>query len=129
MLSEQQVSSGLGFPCFHNFHQALDAGVVLGFGEVSGIRLVSVKAGDRDAAGLTDLAAHLGHEAGPQLAGTGRVHQQAFHGVCLAQQYIAEGGIGYAKELLEQALGAEKATDVISRLTASLQVKPFEFVR
>jgi len=52
-----------------------------------------------------------------------------FYQICLAQQYIAEGGIGYAKELLEQALGAEKATDVISRLTASLQVKPFEFVR
>ena len=52
-----------------------------------------------------------------------------FYQICLAQQYIAEGGIGYAKELLEQALGVEKATDVISRLTASLQVKPFEFVR
>ena len=25
-----------------------------------------------------------------------------FYQVCLAQQYIAEGGIGYAKELLEQ---------------------------
>ena len=52
-----------------------------------------------------------------------------FYGVCLAQQYIAEGGIGYAKELLEKALGAEKALDVIGKLTASLQVKPFEFVR
>ena len=52
-----------------------------------------------------------------------------FYQVCLAQQYIAEGGIGYAKELLEKALGEEKAVDVISRLTASLQVKPFEFVR
>ena len=52
-----------------------------------------------------------------------------FYQVCLAQQYIAEGGIGYAKELLEKALGEEKAVDVISKLTASLQVKPFEFVR
>ena len=52
-----------------------------------------------------------------------------FYEVCLAQQYIAEGGINYAKELLEKALGAEKAMDVIGRLTASLQVKPFEFVR
>ena len=52
-----------------------------------------------------------------------------FYGVCLAQQYIAEGGIGYAKELLEKALGTDKAHDVIGRLTASLQVKPFEFVR
>ena len=52
-----------------------------------------------------------------------------FYQVCLAQQYIAEGGIGYAKELLEKALGEDRAVDVISRLTASLQVKPFEFVR
>lgn len=52
-----------------------------------------------------------------------------FYEICLAQQYISEGGIGYAKELLEKALGAEKAMDVIGKLTASLQVKPFEFIR
>ena len=48
-----------------------------------------------------------------------------FYQICLAQQYIAEGGIGYAKELLDKALGEEKAQEV----TASLQVRPFEFVR
>lgn len=52
-----------------------------------------------------------------------------FYEVCLAQQYITEGGIGYAKELLDKALGEDKAEDVIGKLTASLQVKPFEFVR
>ena len=52
-----------------------------------------------------------------------------FYQVCLAQQYIAEGGIGYAKDLLEKALGEEKAQDVITKLTASLQVRPFEFIR
>ena len=54
---------------------------------------------------------------------------EEFYQLCLAQQYIAEGGIGYAKELLEKALGSEKAMSVIGKLTASLQVKPFEFVR
>ena len=54
---------------------------------------------------------------------------EEFYQVCLAQQYIAEGGISYAKELLEKALGNEKALDVIGKLAASLQVKPFEFVR
>ena len=54
---------------------------------------------------------------------------EEFYQVCLAQQYIAEGGIGYAKELLDKALGNEKAQEVISKLTASLQVRPFEFVR
>lgn len=52
-----------------------------------------------------------------------------FYQVCLAQQYIALGGIGYAKELLEKALGEQKAQDVITKLTASLQVRPFEFIR
>ena len=52
-----------------------------------------------------------------------------FYEVCLAQQYIAEGGITYAKDLLEKALGEERARDVIGKLTASLQVRPFEFVR
>ncbi len=52
-----------------------------------------------------------------------------FYQVCLAQQYIAEGGINYAKELLEKSFGADRAMDVIGKLTASLQVKPFEFIR
>ena len=52
-----------------------------------------------------------------------------FYEVCLAQQYIAEGGIAYAKELLDKALGEDRARDVIGKLTASLQVRPFEFVR
>ena len=71
-----------------------------------------------------------------EIANTRSVSPQAkeevlneFYEVCLAQQYIAEGGINYAKELLEKALGAEKAQDVIGRLTASLQVRPFEFIR
>ena len=52
-----------------------------------------------------------------------------FYQICLAQQYIIEGGINYAKEVLEKSFGVEKAKTVIGKLTASLQVKPFEFVR
>ena len=47
-----------------------------------------------------------------------------FYQICLAQQYIAEGGIGYAKELLDKALGEDRAKEVITKLTASLQVRP-----
>ncbi len=54
---------------------------------------------------------------------------EEFYQVCLAQQYIVEGGIQYAKDLLEKALGVEHAKTVIGKLTASLQVRPFEFVR
>jgi len=54
---------------------------------------------------------------------------EEFYQICLAQEYIAEGGIGYAKEILEKALGSQKALEVINKLTVSLQVRPFEFVR
>ena len=39
---------------------------------------------------------------------------EEFYQVCLAQQYIAEGGIGYAKELLEKALGSDKASQLLN---------------
>lgn len=52
-----------------------------------------------------------------------------FYDVCIAQQYIAEGGIGYAKTLLEQAIGGERANAIIEKLTASLQVRPFDFIK
>ncbi|KGG80758.1 flagellar motor switch protein FliG [Caloranaerobacter azorensis H53214] len=52
-----------------------------------------------------------------------------FYQLCLAQEYISEGGINYAKDVLERALGSQKAIDIINRLTASLQVRPFEFIR
>lgn len=61
--------------------------------------------------------------------GTKEAVMDEFYQVCLAQQYIAEGGINYAKELLEKALGVDKAREVIGKLTASLQVRPFEFIR
>lgn len=54
---------------------------------------------------------------------------EEFYQICLAQDYIAEGGIGYAKDILEKALGTQKALDIINKLTVSLQVKPFDFVR
>ncbi|AXI39843.1 MAG: flagellar motor switch protein FliG [Bacillaceae bacterium] len=54
---------------------------------------------------------------------------EEFHQIALAQDYIAQGGIQYAKEVLEKALGGEKASEIIRRLTSSLQVRPFDFVR
>ncbi|NLJ79138.1 MAG: flagellar motor switch protein FliG [Tissierellia bacterium] len=52
-----------------------------------------------------------------------------FYEIALAQQYISEGGINYAKEILERALGPKKAVNIISKLTSSLHVRPFEFIR
>lgn len=52
-----------------------------------------------------------------------------FHQMALAQEYISSGGLDYAREVLEKALGAEKAVSIINRLTASLQIRPFDFAR
>ncbi|MFZ3587924.1 flagellar motor switch protein FliG [Bacillus sp. DJP31] len=54
---------------------------------------------------------------------------EEFHQIALAQDYIAQGGISYAKQVLEKALGVENAANIINRLTSSLQVKPFDFAR
>ncbi|MFI8574684.1 MAG: flagellar motor switch protein FliG [Bacillota bacterium] len=54
---------------------------------------------------------------------------EEFHHIAIAQDYISQGGIGYAKTVLEKALGSEQALAIINRLTSSLQVKPFDFAR
>jgi len=52
-----------------------------------------------------------------------------FHELAMAQSYITQGGIGFAKTVLEKAVGEEKAMALIHRLTSTLQVRPFEFAR
>ncbi|PTQ57727.1 MAG: Flagellar motor switch protein FliG [Candidatus Carbobacillus altaicus] len=52
-----------------------------------------------------------------------------FQQLVLAQQYLAQGGIQYAREILEKALGTHKAHEVLGRLTATLQVRPFDFMK
>ncbi|MBH0160986.1 MULTISPECIES: flagellar motor switch protein FliG [Fictibacillus] len=52
-----------------------------------------------------------------------------FHQLALAQDYITQGGIGYAKTVLEKAIGKDEAMQIINRLTSTLQVRPFDFAR
>ncbi|RXI98009.1 flagellar motor switch protein FliG [Anaerobacillus alkaliphilus] len=54
---------------------------------------------------------------------------EQFHQLAIAQDYITQGGIGYAKSVLEKALGEQQAMEIINRLTSTLQVKPFDFAR
>ncbi|MDR0502606.1 MAG: flagellar motor switch protein FliG [Treponema sp.] len=54
---------------------------------------------------------------------------QEFQEMMMANQFISSGGIDYARELLEKSLGSQKAIDIINRLTSSLQVRPFDFIR
>ncbi len=52
-----------------------------------------------------------------------------FHQMLMAKDYISSGGLDYAREILEKALGSEKAVAIINRLTANLQIRPFDFAR
>lgn len=52
-----------------------------------------------------------------------------FHEMCIAQDFLTIGGIGYAQDVLESALGKDRAKEIIHRLTTQLQVKPFDFAR
>jgi flagellar motor switch protein FliG len=52
-----------------------------------------------------------------------------FHEMCIAQDYLATGGISFAQDVLESALGKDRSRQIIQRLTAQLQVKPFDFAR
>ena len=66
------------------------------------------------------------HRVSPQLKES---ILEEFYEICLAQEYISEGGIGYARSVLEKALGGNRADELINRLSSSLQVRPFEFIR
>lgn len=46
----------------------------------------------------------------------------------IANRYVTSGGIEFARTLLEQALGPERALEVLNRLQSSLQEVPFEFL-
>ncbi|MCK8823554.1 flagellar motor switch protein FliG [Fuchsiella alkaliacetigena] len=52
-----------------------------------------------------------------------------FHQMCVAFDYLSQGGINYAREVLEKALGENQAESIIKRLTSSLQVRPFDQLR
>jgi flagellar motor switch protein FliG len=52
-----------------------------------------------------------------------------FYQLAMAQDFLSTGGLEYAQDVLEKALGSEKAANILSRLTTSLQVRPFDFLR
>ncbi|HON56142.1 MAG TPA: flagellar motor switch protein FliG [bacterium] len=54
---------------------------------------------------------------------------QEFHEMLMANDFITQGGLDYARQVLEKALGTQRSMDIINRLTQSIQVKPFDFVR
>lgn len=52
-----------------------------------------------------------------------------FYGLCVTQKVIAEGGIDYARDVLEKAFGQQQAISLMERVSKSLRTKAFDFVR
>lgn len=52
-----------------------------------------------------------------------------FYRLCLTQKFITDGGMGYARQVLEKAFGAQAANSLLERVTKSLKVRAFEFLR
>jgi len=52
-----------------------------------------------------------------------------FYKMAVAKRYVAQGGIEFARDLLEQALGSDRALEVLNKLQSSLQEVPFEFLK
>ncbi len=51
------------------------------------------------------------------------------YSMAVAKRFVTQGGIDYAKELLEKSFGSERAYDILNRLQASLQEVPFQFLK
>ncbi|MCF7810684.1 flagellar motor switch protein FliG [bacterium] len=56
-----------------------------------------------------------------------RIHSvnEEYHNMILAQKYISVGGLNYAHEILEAALGTDKALEIVNRVQLTLEVKGF----
>ncbi|GAB1477111.1 flagellar motor switch protein FliG [Bacillota bacterium] len=54
---------------------------------------------------------------------------EEFYGLCVAQKVYLEGGVAYAKNVLEKAFGVQQGTALLERVTKTLRTKAFEFVR
>ncbi|MGP1570030.1 MAG: flagellar motor switch protein FliG [Eubacteriales bacterium] len=52
-----------------------------------------------------------------------------FYKLCLTQKVITEGGVDYAKTVLEKAFGSQQAATLLERVTRNLKTRAFEFIR
>lgn len=52
-----------------------------------------------------------------------------FYGLCVTQKVINEGGVTYAKDILEKAFGPQMASSFMERISKNLQTKAFAFIR
>ena len=54
---------------------------------------------------------------------------EEFQTLASARRYYAQGGMDFAREVLEATLGSDRAKELLDRMKASLVEMPFEFLR
>lgn len=52
-----------------------------------------------------------------------------FYKSCITQKVVTEGGMEYARSVLEKAFGPDMAADLLNKVSKSLQSKAFSFLR
>lgn len=52
-----------------------------------------------------------------------------FYQLCVTQKVFTDGGVEYARAVLEKAFGAKTAEALLERITKALQTKAFDFIR
>lgn len=81
--------------------------------------------GEEDLETLTLEIAKLNHLS----AESTEAAMDDFYKLCLTQKVITEGGVDYAKTVLEKAFGSQTATTLLERVTRNLKTRAFEFIR
>lgn len=80
--------------------------------------------GQEDLEQLTVEIARLGHIE----AETTENVLDEFYKECLTQKVVTDGGIEYARTVLEKAFGEETANSLLQKVSKSLKVMPFSFL-
>lgn len=74
---------------------------------------------------LTIEVAKLGHISPEQMEEV----LDEFYKTCLTQKVVTDGGMEYARAVLEKAFGESTAQALLDRLAKSMKTRPFEFIR
>jgi len=57
-----------------------------------------------------------------------KVFEEFYHMV-MARRMLAQGGLEYARQLLTEAVGADRSDEILGKLSTYLRVTPFDFLR
>ena len=74
---------------------------------------------------LTIEVAKLGHISPDEM----ELVLDEFYKTCLTQKVVTDGGMEYARAVLEKAFGESTAQSLLDKLSKSLKIRPFEFIR